>query len=100
MGCLQLKARRNSWAAVPLQHGPGLATDLPLRLGRIDVAECCVDRLWGGLHQEKLWHLSTHLSYGSSPVLHAESCVGVHPLHELIPDIRCHLQLLYLHELW
>ena len=100
MGCLQLKARGNGWAGAPLPYGPGLATDLPLRLGRINVAECCVDRLWNGLLQEQVWHLSMHLSYGSSSLLHAESCVGVHPLHELILDIRCHLRLLYLHGLW
>ena len=33
----------------------GLATDLPLCLGRTNVAECCVDRLWGGFDQEEVW---------------------------------------------
>ena len=83
-----------------LPHWPGLGAELSLRLSVINVAECCIYRLGYGLRKEEVWHLAMQLGYGSSALLHAEGCVGVNPLHELIFDNSWHLLLLDLHGLW
>ena len=69
-----------------LPYRPGLSFELALRLGVVNVTKGCIHRLGDGLRHEEVWHPAEQLSYGSPAVLHAESCVGVHPLHELIPD--------------
>ena len=100
VGCLQLKAGGDSWAVASLPHWPALGDELLLRLGVIDVAKCCIHGLGYRLRQEEVWHVAMQLGYGSSALLHAEGCVGVNSLHELIPDNSWHLLLLNLHGLW
>ena len=67
--------------------------------GCLSCHEDCIDRLRDGPCHEEVWHLVEQLSHGSPAVLHIESGVGPHPLHEPIPDCRWHLRLLNLHRL-
>ena len=53
----------DSWAVASLPHWPGLGAELSLRLGVIDVAECCIDRLGYRLRHEEVWHLAMQLPF-------------------------------------
>ena len=80
LGCMQLEAKEDGWAVASLPHWLGFGAEPSLRLGLINVAKCCGNRLGNRLRLKEVWHPAVQVSYDSAALLHGEGCVGVHPL--------------------